>query len=850
LRELLEKPIPAGYLGEHGNETPLLCDLDESSWDRFGDEVCRKLAGEVVRSVGRAARLPMAIAERTVPPLPRGMGLADLELDARTRNCLIAAGMDRRPQDLRSMTMEGLLALRGFWVRSLVDLLTSIEHVIEHPEARRRGKARTPRCGPRASGRYPRPGQRLAPETLRCALQVPIPGELCPPSTGNPLRLCDLDESTWSRFAPDQIAQLARMVVSRVATCAASRAIRGGRVPKLPQGVRLEDVCLENRTYRCLERAGFARKPRALSNRTIGELLDLDAFGAKCLVDLLCSLEALHDREGRRGEKLTAEAESLGRLAGAAEIHFSDPRLRELLRSIDPEANTVGELVSRLRHRRLGHPNPVQLVERIERLRQRIEELIGQTLEDELLDIFALDGKGRDRDIVADYYGWKGRPGQTLEALGRRHNLSRERIRQVCVRAVKRVRGTKVFAPVLDRALSQIARRLPAPAETIEEELVAAGLTACGMRLEAIGQAAELLSRRRPFVLESIGARRLAIRPDCEAIPQAIVQAARRAVLTYGATTVRAVAAEVSSRCSGRVDHALVEATLEALDDFEWLSSKGGWFQLESLPQYGLPNMVEKVLAVSGEIEVSKLRAAILRYRRGGREVPPAAVLREFCRRLPGVRAKGRSVVADPRRDWREVLSGVEARMVGLLEEHGPVLERGVFEDLCVRRGINRFSFSAVIMCSPVIAQYGRSIYGLVGAKVDRRAIRRLVARKPNGLSGRVLQQFGATDDGQIYLAYRLSKAAISGGVITVPAAMKERLQGKFALRSPDGQPAGTLVSKDGCAWGLGPVLRGQATSPGDHLLILFDTLHRVAEVHLGDAQVLPRAAGPLQAVS
>jgi hypothetical protein len=225
-------------------------------------------------------------------------------------------------------------------------------------------------------------------------------------------------------------------------------------------------------------------------------------------------------------------------------------------------------------------------------------------------------------------------------------------------------------------------------------------------------------------------------------------------------------------------------------------------------------------------------------------------VLLEFCRRIPGVRVEGETVVADPPRDWREVLGGVEAGMVGVLQEHGPVMERGAFEERCMRQGMNRFSFNAIIMCSPVIAQYGRSVYGLLGAKVNRKTVRALATRKAAAPPSRVLRGSGQTDDGRPYLAYRLSKAAISGGVITVPAAMKDRVHGKFEIHMPDGEHAGTLVSKNGCAWGLGPVLRGRSAGPGDHLLILFDTAGRVAQIHLGDERVLEPVAGQLKPAS
>jgi hypothetical protein len=206
-------------------------------------------------------------------------------------------------------------------------------------------------------------------------------------------------------------------------------------------------------------------------------------------------------------------------------------------------------------------------------------------------------------------------------------------------------------------------------------------------------------------------------------------------------------------------------------------------------------------------------------------------------------------VIAEEPKHWDDVLAGVEAGMVRVLKWHGPVMERGALEECCMRGGMNRFSFNAAITCSPVIVQYGRSVYGLIGAKVDRKMVEKLSAHKATGKTGRVLREFGYTDDGQVYLTYRLSKGAISGGVITVPAPVRDEVQGQFLIRTFDGRLGGTLVSKDGCAWGLGPALRSQDARPGDHLLVVFDREEREATVQIGDEGVLEIVAAERQPV-
>jgi hypothetical protein len=271
---------------------------------------------------------------------------------------------------------------------------------------------------------------------------------------------------------------------------------------------------------------------------------------------------------------------------------------------------------------------------------------------------------------------------------------------------------------------------------------------------------------------------------------------------------------------------------------------------LESVAKHGLPKAIDKALAVAGRLRARDLASAVTRNRRVWRSPPPENVLLEYCRQSPGLRVDGEWIVADPPHPWQEALTGVEAQLVGILKEHGPVMERGELEDLCVGKGMNRFSFHAFLASSPVIAQYGHSVYGLLGAAVAPEWVKSLVSKhRAERAPARVLDQHGETEDGRIWLGYRLSKAASTYAVITVPAALKDVVQGKFDLLTPDGRHVGVLAAKDGRAWGLGAFLRQQQAKIDDYLLVTLDLEKRQAVIAIDGgllaagavAGVLPR---------
>ena len=129
--------------------------------------------------------------------------------------------------------------------------------------------------------------------------------------------------------------------------------------------MRLQDLALENRTYNCLVREGLGNRFEDIGKYTIGDLLALKAFGAKCLLDLLSSLETALSRSDSLNSQLTHEAVALGRMPEASLIHFSDPRLGTMLRNIDSEADTLGDLAGRIIRRRVDPPDPVALAHQL-----------------------------------------------------------------------------------------------------------------------------------------------------------------------------------------------------------------------------------------------------------------------------------------------------------------------------------------------------------------------------------------------------------------------------------------------------------------------------------------------------
>jgi len=700
---------------------------------------------------------------------------------------------------------------------------------------------------PRVSNRYPRRGERLAPATLRELLREPVPEQFRQDSDDDGLMLCDLDERAWQRFPEDVLLELAKLIVERVARCHGREAFQARHFPRPAAGLRLEDLRLENRTRRCLAREGFEDNPRALGDLSIGQVVAIRAFGPRCLVDLLAGLESagaarearagMREGEARLSGQLTAAARRLAAMPEAELIRREDPRFAGPMYAVDIEARTAAELAERLVARRRDPPEAAYAAEQVEQLCRRVERLSTLTLEEELVDVFANGVSERNRQILTSYHGWADGRQHTLREIGRRFGVTRERVRQVCVKLTRRSQGLdQVLAPVMDRALAAAERRLPAPAPRIEAELAAEGLTRVGMSLEAVAHGAELLGRTVPFRIVKLDGGRLAVAPEEVDAATAIADMARKEVYFRGLSTIERVLRRAARKQDGRARAKLVRRILPLLDGFAWLDESAGWFRLAPIVKHGLPRMIDKILSVAGSIGVTELRTAITRNRRLWKTPPPENVLLEYCRQMPGVKVEEQRIIADPPRDWRKSLGGIERALVSVLRERGPVMDRGALEDLCVAGGMNRFSFHAFVSWSPVLKQVGHSVYGLVGREVSQREVEALIAaRRAKRRHRRVLEGHRRTEDGKIWLAYKLSKAASTYAVVTVPAPWRETVRGRFRLENPQGEKVGTLAARGGRAWGLGAHLRRCGVKIGDQVLLTIDPKSHTAVVSVNE---------------
>jgi hypothetical protein len=417
--------------------------------------------------------------------------------------------------------------------------------------------------------------------------------------------------------------------------------------------------------------------------------------------------------------------------------------------------------------------------------------------------------------------------------------MTRERVRQICER-VNTQQWSKRFLPVLDRVLKVTTAAAPAPAEEIENQLVQRGLTKSKFSIETICSSAQVLGRELPFTVERLHKHRFVILRDSLDLLSRIDHLARGAVSHWGVTTVD----DIAAACN--VARGLAQEVLMALPGFKWLDESTGWFWIKNVPRNSLLTQIRKVLAASPSINVGELRTGVGRHHRRKGFAPPRRVLLALCRQLPWCRVTGETVAATELLNPEEILSDSELRIFKVLKEHGPVMQTFKLEEHCLSAGVNLHSFWIYLSYCPIINRYAPGVYGLRGAEVPAGQVESLIPKRT--ARSKLLVDYGWTKDRNIQIVYRVSSGMLSNGVLSVPAALRPFLQGRYTLVTGDDSTIGAIVVKENSAWGLGPFFTRRGGEPGDYLSIVFDSSKRVAVAEIGDASLADELTVPASA--
>jgi hypothetical protein len=209
------------------------------------------------------------------------------------------------------------------------------------------------------------------------------------------------------------------------------------------------------------------------------------------------------------------------------------------------------------------------------------------SLEEELERIArALEG-GRNAELLIKLWGWNGDKPRTLDSVGKELRLTRERIRQIESRALKKLKSFKFDTPYLKAAIAALRKRVPITGSNAKEMLRDGGFSCNEFSAASVKMAAELLGVTWSLAEIVLGTEPILVTPDDQAQLGNILSIVRRKTSEVGCLNIFSLVSEIEFDES-RVD--TIRIILDFIPGVEWLDESREWLYLRDSARNRLLN--------------------------------------------------------------------------------------------------------------------------------------------------------------------------------------------------------------------------------------------------------------------
>ena len=464
-------------------------------------------------------------------------------------------------------------------------------------------------------------------------------------------------------------------------------------------------------------------------------------------------------------------------------------------------------------------------------------------LEEELHRFVRAVDSERNAQILVKLWGWNGKAPRTLDSVGKDFALTRERVRQIEERALRRLGKHRFEAPLMSAAISALRNAAPDVESTLGAELRERGLSRSEFSPEGLRVAAEHLGVKWPFEYVGIGKQQvLSLAGEGKKYRKAITLLRKRTA-ERGCMNILSLASELQIQDS-KIPR--LRRILECVSSIEWLDDSREWLYLPEIRRNRLYNLCTKVLGVASRVHLSELRRAVSKSRRLAM-CPPQRVLAAFVQRRGLGRVEDSIVLANPGFGIAPAEDSVEGIMLRVLDENGLVLDGEVFAEKCIAAGINATSFYLYRMFSPVICALGKNVYSKIGAAVSPGTVedilrkRRAVAR---------VSDHGWTSTGRLWCGIELTRQIITAGGIRLTTFVADFVQGEWQVALPDGSAYGTVMCRELFIWSFRGSLAILGAEPADLAVFEFDLKSRQVMVRVGGQGLFEAIQDPDSAIA
>jgi len=452
-----------------------------------------------------------------------------------------------------------------------------------------------------------------------------------------------------------------------------------------------------------------------LSVRSKNVLLNLDCTNIGDIISL--SRQSLFDNNNL-GKKSVDEIE---KYINDLDLNFGDiiePWDKDIVKQL--RENLIGKISDEARQE-LIKKNQYLEVE----LQKILEECIKTSQKDQSI-------KDRIIDVLINRFGLDGSPAKTLEIIGKKYNVTRERIRQNQEFGLRKLRTRKPFTPILDKIFEELSKALPVTEIEFNRILKEKKFTLVEWDFKGLQDFYENLGIKTDFYVSKINNLRVITKVGIDNIFRQVMVNINKKISNTGLLSL-SECLDFKEVYLNDLKRETIKKFIQTKPIFTWLDEEQEWFTFYA-KRNRLSNLITKAATGSLSVDIDNLFKKIKNFHRLENVKYSVDIFISFCKKSFDCEIKDneilfsspKSKISDYHGYQGNVISPNEQKIVDIFNKFGPILNWWDLKELSTSANVKDDSLNMILQFSVLFQRIDRATYILSNNKSDLKNIKTL----------------------------------------------------------------------------------------------------------------------------
>ena len=354
-----------------------------------------------------------------------------------------------------------------------------------------------------------------------------------------------------------------------------------------------------------------------------------------------------------------------------------------------------------------------------------------QKILEECIKISQKDQSIKDRiiDVLINRFGLDGSPAKTLEIIGQKYNVTRERIRQNQEFGLRKLRTRKPFTPILDKIFEELSKALPVTEIEFNRILKEKKLTLVEWDFKGLQDFYEDLGIKTNFYITKVNTIKIITDNSKDFIAQQLLTIINKQISSNGLFSI--------SKCMGLkeiylndVKSEIIKKILLTKANFNWLDDEQNWFTYRS-QRNRLTNLISKAATASKNQNIKTLYNSVKKNSRLERElIFNQNIFINFCKVAFDISIDGSEhiifnsltpKISNFKGREGQMIAPNEQKMMNIFNDYGLILNIDDLKELAILQDIKSDSLTMMLQYSPLFYRIDKGFYTLIGKKMNNK---------------------------------------------------------------------------------------------------------------------------------